>query len=405
MALSAFAGTFTKNTGTGNQAITGVGFIPKVLIMWTAYCTITETITNSYSWAWGMATAATERYSASFSSQQGVATSNTSRRGALKALTVVQYGEVTLAEAELVSFDADGYTVNWTTNTGGSQLIHFLCLGGTDLEGAKVLTYTSPIVTGNFTVTGAGFQPAALLFARCSPLAALALPGSAAGAQFALGCADRNSNQWALHVQMPDATATTGYVTWRVIKSDRCVYSIDTSGNAKDDAALLNYETDGFTLNYTVANAGGGDTVGVLALKATSMAMLAGIFPDNTRPSIGFTPKVVGFAGTQRNSQSAVGNAALYAGATTGATAALNQAAAISDNNVSDGTNTNAFSVDATAKCVARTTTNPNAAGYQVLTSFDSDGWTLSAAISDDLLGYLALGDAPPGSFVDGEEG
>ncbi len=77
MGANAAQGNFVKNTVTGNQSITGFGFRPTWIIF---YCT----------------------------AQTG-AGGNTDIH---------------------VSMDADGVTINWITNTGGADLVHFLAGDG-----------------------------------------------------------------------------------------------------------------------------------------------------------------------------------------------------------------------------------------------------------------------------------
>lgn len=404
MALSAFAGSFTKNTGTGNQSVTGVGFLPKAIIFWTAYATAASTPTDHVRYSVGFTAGATESFSAGFSSQNGVTTSNTSTRGAAKALTVVQYGESLLSECGLVSFDADGFTVDWTTNGGGAQIIHFLALGGTDITGQKVTTFTSPTSTGFMSVTGIGFQPKLLVFLRPSPTSVLAIPGSAAGAQFMLGAAA--DGQFALSTRSPDATATTLYSPRRVIKTDRCIFSLTDAGATADEASLVSMDSDGFTLNYTAANVA--DTVGVLALGGVFSAAVG---PATSNPNAGvpFSPSALMLASTHGDTTPAVENRVLL-GATTGTTAARNQVAEGRDISVSDGSNTDAFVASSTTACLMQLGTGPNSILIErALSSFDAGGYTLTGGnFSGRTDGYLALASQPAGasSGIDsGEEG
>lgn len=410
MALSAFAGTFTKNTGTGAQAVTGVGFLPKILILWTAYKTAADAVSSDYSYSWGMTTGASESYSASFSSQGGVGTSNNSKRGAAKALTVVQYGETTLAEADLTSFDADGFTLDWTTNSGGAQLIHFLALGGTDITGQKVLTFSTPVGTGNHAVTGVGFVPDAVILARHGPFTVpVTIPNSTQNQEHTFSFISGFA-QHAMGVSADDGinTAAADYNLARVIKTDLASVAVNSSASLVEQATLLSLDTDGFTLNYTAVN-GLPTLVGALALKG--VAVKVGNFASASAVTgVGFTPVAVLFAGVQRSTTAAAFTLQYGFGATTGATAGLNQSATVTDTRIlAGGGNTQASGADSVTKCITRLSTGPDAIQTQaVLASFDSDGFTLSwsAGAPTDLIAYMALGSLPPGGFLDsGEEG
>ena len=122
MALSAFAGSFAKNAGTGAQAVTGVGFLPKVLLFWTSYKSTTDVLGQSYSYAHGMTTGAAESYSASFSSEGGVGTSNNSNRGAAKALEdygIIECSVLMDPNWQIVTRDyiSDGIALQATSHT------------------------------------------------------------------------------------------------------------------------------------------------------------------------------------------------------------------------------------------------------------------------------------------------
>ncbi len=101
-------GTFTKATATGNQIVThSLGASPVALLLWTAGSTATNptSTADNQAFSYGMSdgTALRSR-SASIASQDGVGTSNTSRRYANAALTVVRWGETVREEAAFVSW-------------------------------------------------------------------------------------------------------------------------------------------------------------------------------------------------------------------------------------------------------------------------------------------------------------
>ena len=91
-----------------------------------------------------------------------MATSAVARRMANKVITVVKYDQTLLAEADLQSWNATSFTLNWTTNDTYPYIVHYLLMAGSDVS-AKVVRWQMPIVTGNFSVTGVGFQPTAVI--------------------------------------------------------------------------------------------------------------------------------------------------------------------------------------------------------------------------------------------------
>lgn len=95
-------GSFTKATGVAPASQTiahGLGETPKALILWTEGKT-SETISANFLFAFG-ATDGTVSRAVGTANQNSVDPSNASRRLARKALTIVQWGETLLAEADL----------------------------------------------------------------------------------------------------------------------------------------------------------------------------------------------------------------------------------------------------------------------------------------------------------------
>jgi hypothetical protein len=391
MALSSKTGSFTKNTGTGTQAVTGVGFTPKALLLWTSYATTTDVIVDGVSFGMGVTTGASESYATSFSSQDAVGTSNRSKRAASKALTVVQYGETTLAECDLTSFDGDGFTLDWTTNTGGAQIIHYLALGGDDITGKKVLTLTSPTLTGNKAYTGVGFKPETLLFLR--PISTSALPFSAVTSDFGLSIIDKSGNSASLNVGGDDGvTVSPGVdsITYRVIKTDKATTRTNSLGGTVEASTWVSMDSDGFTLNYTTA--GSADIFGCLALKGVR-AKVGALPATASTTGVGFLPNTLLLASTQRANTSATQNCALDIGVSTGSTA--NQSAALTDPTFIDGGTSDPTAADSTGKCLSILSFSPHFFLTQLaLSSFDADGFTLDGT-TGNVVGYLALGTAP----------
>lgn len=391
MALSVKTGSFTKSASTGAQSVVGVGFTPKVLIFWTNYKSTTDTLGNDANFAWGMTTGAAESYSTSFATQYGVATSNRSKRAAAKAITIIQYGESLLAEADLTSFDADGFTLNWSTNSGGTQIIHYLALGGSDITGQKVLTLTSPTLTGNKSYTGVGFKPDSLILA--GPSSTSALPFSTTASDLKLSFIAGGGSVSSLNVGGPDASGVSD--TYRVIKTASSTIRTNTSFTTSEESTFVSMDTDGFTLNYSTA--GTADIFGCLALKGVRNKV--GSFTSTgTITGVGFAPNAVLFSSTQRANTNITGNAQLVVGATTGASE--NQSVALVDDSHDSGLGetTDAAGVDSTTRCLTRLTTGPTALSfYATLASFDSDGYTLTwtPSVVGDIITYLALGSAP----------
>lgn len=155
-------GSFAKATATGNQAITGVGFQPKfVLLFWTHGVT-SNTWVGGAAWGMGMCDSG-GRYTC-YSTHPDAGTAR-ERRAAVQAISICNSAGTVLAEATMSSLDSDGFTLNWTTADATTYLIGYLCLGGTDLTNVDTYEWRPDVAgnTGNKSFTGLAFQPDACL--------------------------------------------------------------------------------------------------------------------------------------------------------------------------------------------------------------------------------------------------
>lgn len=156
MAVLANTGTFSVSA-TGSKVVTGVGFQPKVIIIWHA------SGPGSLYHVIGVAASASEEWTVSAFSQDGTGTSNTFCAGRDDATINLRDGAVVYVLANLTSFDSDGFTLNVTTSSG-TQVLDYLALGGDDLVDVQAGTTLVPASGSTHAVTGVGFQPDLVLF-------------------------------------------------------------------------------------------------------------------------------------------------------------------------------------------------------------------------------------------------
>ena len=205
-------GSFTKTTvgAPASQTVAhGLGVIPKAIIFWTESRTATMFGTSRHT-SIGFTDGTANERSASAASQDNAGFSNASRRIADKAITIVQWGETVLAEANRTAWDATNFTLNWTTNDANAYVIHFIAIGGTEIS-AKVVDWTMPVATGNFSVTGIGFTPVVVIHAHAGSGFTSAIPGSQTHGAMDLGVMDAGGAQWA------KATLTVDNVTTELV--------------------------------------------------------------------------------------------------------------------------------------------------------------------------------------------
>ena len=377
-------GSFTKSTGAAPATQTiahGLGEAPKAIILWTDGKT-NEAFGASYMFGFGMSDGTTSK-SVATASQNGVTPSNASTRMANKVLTIVQWGETLVGEADLQSWNDTNFVLNWTTNNATAYVIHYIVIGGSDVA-AKVLEWTTAAGTGNQAVTGIGFQPNAVIHAHGTHAFTAALPSSVAGGGFGLGVMDADGDEWALSELTVDGVGTSD--TQRGQQTDASIYTFNSGLAVQKKASWVSMNPDGFTLNFTNAGSAAAARMLSLALKGVNVKPGSFLKTTGTGPAsqsiagVGFTPGLVLLASVQDLTRGApVAQARFGIGASDGTTQG---SSAFSDQNGVGTTNVDA--VDKTSKVFVKnnnTTATINAEAD--LSSLDADGFTLNWTTND----------------------
>ena len=245
---NALAGNFVGNNLTGNQGVTGVGFQPDVIIFLSGGLITLPNDTTGTRNSIGAAVSSTQRWSMNIWNQDAVALTNAGRRlyAAQCLLTSSSAGTVT-GLADFVSFDTDGFTVNWSnadnTNHG------YLALKGVN---AKVGTITQKTSAGSQATTGMGFAPTAVIFASHGSTDSvgtlvddllLSFGATTGAANEGVVWAGDNDN--VLPTTADCASSTASVIQLREPGT--------TTINAEADTTSL--DADGWTLNWSTADA------------------------------------------------------------------------------------------------------------------------------------------------------
>ena len=300
MAFSVAQGKFTSRTTAGTQEINiSPSFEPKIVLFYTGK-------------------QAADGVSATAWQQIGVATSSTVFRniGAVEvdaqdttdslkwsqtnaAVSIINTSATTLFAADLVSMDADGFTIEVIVALNPGIDIYYLALGGTDLTNVAVGNATSPTSIGDSSTTGVGFQPDALILLGST--VSTGTTGTTASATMCVGMAT-SGGQGVSAVRSRDAQATS--TTYSYQRTDKCFAIINTaSADLLLQASYVSMDADGYTLNwdtvqatgryyYYIALKGGSYDVGAITSQTgtgnfsdTSLAFTpsAGIFLSNCK--------------------------------------------------------------------------------------------------------------------------
>jgi hypothetical protein len=114
--------TLTIPGSTGNQVVTGVGFKPALLLIGMCNGSAIDTTTEGMATSIGASDGTTTAAHAT-SSQNGLTTTNTtSAYSDSNIVYLPTEAGSSRSEASLVSFDDDGYTLNWTNVTGAGKV-------------------------------------------------------------------------------------------------------------------------------------------------------------------------------------------------------------------------------------------------------------------------------------------
>lgn len=276
MAMSVKKGSFAANTSTGNQAITGVGFQPKAIIFWGVQETATGYSTGGFHFH-GCATSSTQRWCYAGGADDGAGTvvSGRAMRSDCCIYTLANGTPTADGLADFVSMDSDGFTVNWTDAPASAWIIHYLCLGGTDITNAKAGTISPGTGTGSKSTTDPGFQPEFLLMATAATTSNTLTAHDA----FGIGMVTGTSAKGTMTFRDKDALATSDIVSAQVSSKMLRMITTATGTALASDDDFTSFDATGFTYNraisinqplFYLAIAGGDWKVGVETSKTST---------------------------------------------------------------------------------------------------------------------------------------
>ena len=305
MGLSAHVGSFAQSGSTGNQSVTGVGFQPKIVIFFGNHRTSDGSSPDLHHF-FGVGVSSSQRLGMGNHSidAEAINGGNPTRvyrsLSTTRCIVVIEDSTTLAAQANFVSQDSDGFTVDWTVTDGVARVVNFLALGGTDLTNVNASTFAAATATGNQAVTGVGFQPDCVLFFAPSMNTAegTSLASSLGFKGWAVSPSQRGVTSW----RMINGLTTNSSTSSRQL-TNQCI----TVPTVLREADFVSFDSDGFTINWSVVN-GTASILGYIALKG--MLVAAGSFNQPTSTgnqsitSPGFTPSTVLLMGMNKVSSS-----------------------------------------------------------------------------------------------------
>jgi hypothetical protein len=269
MGTIAKQGSFTLNTSTGNQSITGLGFTPKLVIFWSLQVASVGGGDELHRF-FGASTGGSNQWVTLTS----VNPFNNYHSRQLLTSSCIRYNDAAsdspVCEASFVSMDTIGFTIN--VKTGANVPIYYLAVGGASFSAYASFFDVPTTAQGTMTsVTGVGFTPKAIIFnfssQNASGLITQASYESASGGDglnigFTDGTNSESVSQW--YDPVNSVTVTAGYTGY-------CVLGYGYNADGFDHKAhIQSMDSNGFTLYWDIKYSGSTLRLPYIALGGTS---------------------------------------------------------------------------------------------------------------------------------------
>lgn len=379
MSVLAKKGVFTLPTTTQSVPVTGVGFQPKALILWTTGQTVSG-YTSGVKLGFGMAASSTQRITTAIRSDDAQSPVVAIRRALSNACLLVSMtaGGTLEMYTDFTSFDADGFTLALTVASAGTAYkVHYLALGGNDITNVFVGKTAIGTSIGAWSVTGVGFKPDLVIGTHI-------LNNIDAGAfstsQFNLS-AFTETTQSALSYRSQDAANPTNNINYQ--RNDKAIVGVSSSANTVGiEGTITTMDADGFTIDLTTAPS----TVdwGFMAIKGGHYAVLSDTQKTSTgtksKTGAGFKPSALLMCGVNAATSSSINSnqSKISIGGGDGSTEGASWASSVDNVATSD---TNVAHVE---DKVLRHATDPTTTDSEAdLASLDNDGYTLDWTTAD----------------------
>lgn len=280
----------------GTNVVTGVGFQPKIIIVYSARLTNQDTQNNRLGVSLGWAKSSTEQGHMTFGSADAVTPSFTNSRLASNGFMGHFLQNLTVFDGRisLTSLDADGFTYNTPLTFASDIDFNALCLGGSSLTNVACGNAAMPTGNGNFSVTGLGFKPDAIfILATGRAQTSINAEGLSTGFSFGFGTDAANQRSYGAAGQ----TAVDPTSNRDIISATKILSCPLPNSNGMDlECALVSMDADGFTLQKVNGGTGVATQYLWLALKGGSykvvdMASKTDLTPTDYTP--GITPAAI----------------------------------------------------------------------------------------------------------------
>jgi hypothetical protein len=252
MALDAagqFQSSWIRGTlaSAGEQSFTGVGFQPTSLITLGGSGGVNGNFTSSANmyWQFGVAssTTASDMWTAGMQTRDNQITGEVKTYG-ISDYTNTRWGTTSVGtHYRISSFDSDGFTTDNVVYTSVFERFAYLAMADLEVKAGTTLTRTD---TTQWSVTGVGFQPQAIIFfstGKAESTLSTVTNDQRMSVGFAAGTADRA----AVGMVANDIAAAPTEI-WRGKATDCCLVLANQSDTIDAKMDLVSFDSDGFTL-------------------------------------------------------------------------------------------------------------------------------------------------------------
>lgn len=406
MTIVSSHGSFSTNTTTGNQSFAhGLGETPKVVIFMGAG--VAADVTADGKFMLGAATSSTKRWTVTETADNVATTTDNSCALADDGCILLLNPDQTIqVKADFVSFDSTNITVNIGTTAGVAKTIHFLALGGTDIDvEAGIATITTGV--GSLDITTGVTNPSAVWMVSAPNTSTAQIVSNA---RMYLGMGVTSLKMGSSGTFGGDGLAGSNTSTWQ--RTDRILAAINANQVVQAEVSLTSFSTNTVTVNKITSP--GPRIVGVLVfggkaqydVHAFNQATATG---NQSITGVGFKP-VVQFwmSNTKVANTAAVAGSGLSFGYALSTTA--RKAFSFSEvDNDANGVGLSGYSATKGIRCITGTTTITEDTAAD-LVSFDTNGYTINNSNVDatarQIIGFSigreVFGSSTAGGFVSG---
>ena len=261
--VNSHVSTFNFTTAGGAQTVTGVGFTPNFVMMFTTPNTSNDTTNASASWGLGCAKSATEEWAISARSQDNQGTSATSRYQITDGcLTRIATAGGIDFEIDFTSFGSGQFTFNKSNAPSDVDLVAYLALQLSVAGDVAVGSFNTATATGNQTVTAtttnsnmAAFLTTFNNVSSASEVTNNRVSMGAAHSMTPAGVVSHENNVWSGDTDNEPDTIAVAYHTENdtVICAVEDATAADTTIGARGD--ITQFGANNYTINWAIKDA------------------------------------------------------------------------------------------------------------------------------------------------------